>query len=134
MWQCHQCRQQYPLGATRRCLEDGHMFCAGSSVVRSRKNRNQKIVKKHRACASEFDYSAWKALGDWRRSCMVPPTPSLAHAKDCWRNCDYPSECRWGNKVAQKVEQFSPYDFGFAAVAGEGDCGVGGDPRASVVV
>ena len=39
---------------------------------------------------------------------MVPPTPSSTHAKDCWRNCDYPSECRWGNKVARKVEQFSP--------------------------
>lgn len=65
------------------------------------------MIQKHRACASEFDYSAWKELGDWRRNRMVPLTPSTKHTKDCWRKCDYPSECRWKNIEA--VDQFSPH-------------------------
>jgi hypothetical protein len=106
VWQCHQCRQTYPLGATRRCLEDGHQFCSGTSVVKSRRHGNRKVVKKHRACASEFDYAAWKTLGEWRRDCLTPTTPSFTHKKDCWHNCNYPSECRWGSKLAQP--QVSP--------------------------
>ncbi|KAF2456941.1 hypothetical protein BDY21DRAFT_269818, partial [Lineolata rhizophorae] len=27
LWQCHLCQRMYPLGTTRRCLEDGHYFC-----------------------------------------------------------------------------------------------------------
>ncbi|KAF2147265.1 uncharacterized protein K452DRAFT_217695, partial [Aplosporella prunicola CBS 121167] len=27
IWQCHICKSVYPLGATRRCLDDGHFFC-----------------------------------------------------------------------------------------------------------
>ncbi|OCK91714.1 uncharacterized protein K441DRAFT_483120, partial [Cenococcum geophilum 1.58] len=27
LWQCHQCHRKYPLGVTRRCLDDGHFFC-----------------------------------------------------------------------------------------------------------
>jgi hypothetical protein len=76
--------------------------------VKSRKHGGRKIVKKHRACASEFDYAAWKALGEWRRDCLVSPTPSSKYSTDCWRNCDFPSECRWGDKVSQKVEHDSP--------------------------
>jgi len=101
MWQCHQCRQTYPLGVTRRCLEDGHNFCAGTTITRSRKASHRKIVKKHRACASEFDYAAWKTIGNWRRDCLTPTTPARKGKKDCWHNCDYPSECRWGNKLVQ---------------------------------
>jgi hypothetical protein len=67
-------------------------------------------VKKHRACASEFDYAGWKTWGRWRRS--DGRKASLVHGKggaslslnvkgekkDCWNTCDYPSECRWGRR------------------------------------
>lgn len=69
LWQCHQCRRTYSLGVTRRCLEDGHHFCAGTTTVKTwRKPLNQGRTKKHKACASEFDYQGWKAWGRWRRS------------------------------------------------------------------
>jgi hypothetical protein len=67
-----------------------------------------KVVKKHKACASEFDYRAWKEIGEWRRGMMVPPTPSMSQKKDCWRDCDYPSECRWGTKEKKEPVVVSP--------------------------
>jgi hypothetical protein len=103
MWQCHQCRQTYPLGTTRRCLEDGHHFCSGTSLVNSRKYGNRRMIKKHSACASEFDYAAWKTIGDWRRERITSVTPSIKTKKDCWHSCNYPSECRWGNQLSQNA-------------------------------
>ncbi|KAK7533181.1 uncharacterized protein J3D65DRAFT_72945 [Phyllosticta citribraziliensis] len=69
LWQCHVCYRAYPLGATRRCLDDGHYFCSGTTAVTKRKGKaSHRRAKRHRACASEFDYSNWKAWGEWRRS------------------------------------------------------------------
>lgn len=71
VWQCHVCHVRYPLSVTRRCLEDGHNFCAGTTVVRTKRGKNgerTRVVRRHRACSSEFDYQGWKAWGDWRRS------------------------------------------------------------------
>lgn len=70
LWQCHLCNRVYQLGVTRRCLDDGHYFCSGTTTVKkSRKGSDGKkrVVKHHRACASEFDYAGWKAWGKWRR-------------------------------------------------------------------
>ncbi|CZT25748.1 uncharacterized protein RCC_11417 [Ramularia collo-cygni] len=68
LWQCHKCNRVYQLAVTRRCLDDGHMFCAGTTVVkRSKKNGYKKTIR-HQACASEFDYQGWKAWGVWRRA------------------------------------------------------------------
>lgn len=63
------CHVTYPIGATRRCLDDGHFFCSGTTTIKAwRKSVSPKRrVKKHRACASEFDYSGWKVWGEWRR-------------------------------------------------------------------
>ncbi|CAK4033182.1 Hypothetical predicted protein [Lecanosticta acicola] len=67
LWQCHKCNRVYPLGVTRRCLDDGHTFCPGMTVVkRSKRNENKRTVR-HAACASEFDYQGWKGWGVWRR-------------------------------------------------------------------
>lgn len=67
LWQCHICNRVYRLGTTRRCLEDGHFFCSGTTTVkRSRKHAGKKVVR-HKACASEFDYAGWKGWGVWRR-------------------------------------------------------------------
>ncbi|GAB7344422.1 hypothetical protein MBLNU457_2271t1 [Dothideomycetes sp. NU457] len=123
LWQCHLCHRTYRLGVTRRCLDDGHRFCSGVTVL-ARKGSQTK-VKRHKACASEFDYQGWATWGDWRRtaqeideletaavkSCVSPlfgrekspdvsPTTTTAPSKkNCERNCNYPSECRWGRKI-----------------------------------
>lgn len=84
-------------------------------------------VVRHKACASEFDYTAWGLWGEWRRDAarqMVVARKLVEMreeesswgallevgqrgfeaagagdgGKDCWMNCDYPSECRWGKK------------------------------------
>lgn len=126
MWQCHQCSRIYQLTTTNRCLEDGHRFCAGTTIIKRNRRNNHKKVLKHKACASEFDYAGWRVYGAWRREMNVQPdgaddvamldandaaapndglTDSTidAHAKgqvrDCWMNCDFPSECRWGKQV-----------------------------------
>ena len=69
LWTCHSCHTSYPLGATRRCLDDGHTFCAGvSSVKRRGRNGVRKERRRSRACGSEFDYSGWKAWSRWRKA------------------------------------------------------------------
>ena len=113
LWKCHMCNHNYPLGTTRRCLEDGHLFCSGTTVIANRRRRAKPRFKRHRACTSEFDYQGWKKWSNWRRGqtgytimhsglstpdsgiSMSPPRTSRQH-KDCWHRCDYPSECRWG--------------------------------------
>jgi hypothetical protein len=69
LWTCHSCHTSYPLGATRRCLDDGHTFCAGvSSVKRRGRNGVRKERRRSRACGSEFDYTGWKAWSRWRKA------------------------------------------------------------------
>lgn len=67
LWQCHCCARIYHLGTTRRCLDDGHYFCAGAPVTKRDRKTGLKVTRKSRACASEFDYAGWKAWGTWRR-------------------------------------------------------------------
>lgn len=70
LWACHSCYTSYPLGATRRCLDDGHTFCAGVSSVK-RRGRNgvrKERRRRSRACGSEFDYTGWKAWSRWRKT------------------------------------------------------------------
>jgi hypothetical protein len=110
LWRCHQCHHSYRLGVTRRCLEDGHHFCSGTtSIVSWRKPSNSRKHQNHRACPSEFDYAGWKTVGRWRRggprhitrsyTGSAANIPNKAPRKqDCWNTCDYPSECRWGKK------------------------------------
>ncbi|KAF2421823.1 hypothetical protein EJ08DRAFT_682842 [Tothia fuscella] len=121
LWQCHSCRSTYPIAATRRCLEDGHFFCAGTTIVKKKTDAGaadgKVLVKRHKACASEFDYQSWKAWGEWRRLYFVSADSKKRRVKqmgvkrDCWNFCDYPSECRWGKQViidSPKVGQVSP--------------------------
>lgn len=68
LWQCHLCARVYRLGTTRRCLDDGHFFCAGTTTTK-RSRKSGRVVRRHKACASEFDYGGWKAWGGWRRDC-----------------------------------------------------------------
>ena len=117
LWTCHSCSTSYPLGATRRCLVDGHRFCAGTTVIKRWRNDGPRSkIKKHRACGSEFDYVGWRSWGRWRQT---SPSSSRSRIRDgkvgklsirvesektqarksCWRDCDYPSMCRWGKRA-----------------------------------
>ncbi|KAF2402201.1 hypothetical protein EJ06DRAFT_580506 [Trichodelitschia bisporula] len=76
LWQCHLCHTTYPLGTTRRCLDDGHYFCAGTStkkVPTGQRDENgrlvcKEVVRRHKACKSEFDYDGWGQWARWRRA------------------------------------------------------------------
>ncbi|KAJ4984997.1 hypothetical protein SVAN01_09519 [Stagonosporopsis vannaccii] len=133
-WTCHACHTAYALGATRRCLEDGHFFCAGESVVR-KKGKTRR--RKSKACGSAFDYQGWKGWGRWRRGSYTH-APSRGERvegvvdtwwnregrsveegedrekkkkkkkKDCWHTCDYPSQCRWGRSVGVHTPSPTP--------------------------
>jgi hypothetical protein len=78
LWKCHCCSRIYHLGTTRRCLDDGHYFCAGAPVTKRDRKTGQKVTRKSRACASEFDYQGWKSWGSWRRD--VDEQRALAEA------------------------------------------------------
>ena len=123
LWRCHRCARIFPIGATRRCLEDGHFFCPGqesaqfSPVAKSFAKGSQNAHRKRRsragiACASEFDYAGWKAYGEWRRGVNRATQVSgedfdpmeldeaMPKKHNCGQECDYPSECRWGRQVS----------------------------------
>lgn len=87
VWQCHLCRNRYPLGVTRRCLYDGHYYCSGETNV-----KNLKKKRKGQACSSEFDYEGWDDYGEWKRQALhtIDNTKVL---KRC-EKCDFPSMCR----------------------------------------
>jgi hypothetical protein len=88
-WRCHICGSVYRLGVTRRCLNDGHIFCTSTtSLVRREEsisllgaesnndgdNNNNNTRKRKRrgrqteTCQNEFDYSGWAAYNEWRRN------------------------------------------------------------------
>lgn len=93
IWSCHKCHTRYPLGATRRCLQDGHYFCGGTTV-----DPISGKVKKHRACVSEFDYTGWEDFGKWKGATNGR---SVRHrAKHCQDECDFPSCCHWKEQDA----------------------------------
>lgn len=94
IWSCHKCHTRYLLGATRRCLHDGHYFCGGITVDKI----SGKVKKKHRACVSEFDYSGWEDFGRWKKATtgqIVRPG-----SKHCEDECDFPSSCHWKEQHA----------------------------------
>ncbi|KAI5271646.1 hypothetical protein E4T47_05108 [Aureobasidium subglaciale] len=82
LWSCHLCGRHYNLGVTRRCLDDGHYFCAGTSMVKSRKD-NIKRLRRHKACASEFDYAGWKDWGVWKRGLIALTDQQRQLAQSC---------------------------------------------------
>ncbi|KAI9673866.1 MAG: hypothetical protein M1817_002072 [Caeruleum heppii] len=99
LWTCHLCDSTYSLGVTRRCLHDGHVFCSGTT-----RNKTTGVTRRHRSCNSEFDYIGWSEWQHWRRETLQKEEASGTD-KDCWHQCDYPSECRWGHKIGLKSEK-----------------------------
>ena len=86
VWQCHLCRNRYPLGVTRRCLYDGHYYCSGDASQPNLKK------KKGRACSSEFDYEGWEEYADWKQKVLkVIENPRVLRGCE---TCAFPSQCR----------------------------------------
>ena len=89
LWQCHKCNRVYQLGVTRRCLDDGHFFCAGTTTVTKKtRGKSGKVVRRHAACASEFDYQGWKGWGVWRRSVgeQIEAAEALLRAEEAFES------------------------------------------------
>ena len=103
VWSCHKCHTRYPLGATRRCLHDGHYFCGGITV-----NKITGKTKKHRACASEFDFISWDRYGKWKRR-VAKVQPLDEPAQHCEHKCDFPSACHWKSQNTPK--KTANFDF-----------------------
>ncbi|KAG4026885.1 hypothetical protein MFRU_035g00370 [Monilinia fructicola] len=123
IWRCHICHSVYRLGVTRRCLEDGHYFCSlptpppspspmspsPSSIslpsLISIPKKKKKRRRQPRGCRAEFDYTGWEQYNQWRRETAAQKSashalqtshfgPPLKTNKDCYRDCDFPSECQ----------------------------------------
>ena len=94
IWSCHRCHTRYLLGATRRCLNDGHYFCGGTTV-----DKFSGKVKKHKACISEFDYIGWEDFGRWKRE-RNGQFCRPGSSKHCEDECDFPSSCHWKEQHA----------------------------------
>lgn len=92
VWECHLCRSRYPLGATRRCLLDGHFYCAGETD-----RPNLKKKKKGQSCSSEFDYIGWKEMEQWKRKMRKSDWLMIARESEGCENCEFPSQCRYAN-------------------------------------
>lgn len=96
IWSCHKCHTRYALGTTRRCLHDGHYFCGGTTVDKATGK-----TKRHRACASEFDYIGWESFNSWKREQKHPQNHNLQH---CENQCDFPSACHWKTRHTPKKD------------------------------
>ncbi|PNS15394.1 hypothetical protein CAC42_653 [Sphaceloma murrayae] len=98
-------------------------------TVISKRDRKPRI-KRHRACASEFDYNGWKDYGQWRRqvsgiseSESDKGGESIDGKKDCWNKCDFPSQCRWGGKsnlLTSEIEVVPPMTQDGTGASGKG--------------
>lgn len=136
LWRCHQCNRSYSLAVTRRCLDDGHTFCAGEhTVTRTVRGRRTKRRCRGRACSSEFDYVGWAAWGQWREAELrlraaaalagdgakvQTSTEALTRQQHCERNCHYPSECRW-RSPAQTLSIVGASSLAIELEVAEGD-------------
>ena len=103
LWTCHLCDSRYPLGVTRKCLNDGHTFCSGTT-----RDKTTGVIKRHRSCNSEFDYVGWSDWQHWRKELRKDDHNGCSTEKNCSQECEYPSECRWGRRagsIAKKAKK-----------------------------
>ena len=90
-WKCHVCRSHYPIGATRRCLQDGHYMCPGVPEWSAKRGEYR---YKH-GCASDFDYRGWYIYASRREALN---SERGIEQRGCSSNCFHPSECRWNSE------------------------------------
>ncbi|TIC97693.1 hypothetical protein CH35J_007693 [Colletotrichum higginsianum] len=89
-WRCHNCAALLPLACTRRCLHCGHRLCTRPAPGLERGRSRGRVLGRSRTCRTEFDYLRWRAWGAWREGA----SDARRGGGGCWRDCDYPSECR----------------------------------------
>ena len=99
VWSCHSCKHRYPLGVTRRCLYDGHVFCSGQ-VIEKKVGPRKKRVRAGVPCNSEFDYVSWGVHMEWKKK-RFPEYDSLA--KPGCMQCSYPNQCRYMKMEKEKL-------------------------------
>ncbi|KAF7931593.1 uncharacterized protein EAE98_004329 [Botrytis deweyae] len=74
-----------------------------SSLIPPKKKKKRR--RQPRGCRAEFDYTGWEHYNHWRRDISLLKTesrslnnphfiPPLKIGKDCYRDCDFPSECQ----------------------------------------
>ncbi|KAI4195636.1 MAG: hypothetical protein LQ350_007080 [Teloschistes chrysophthalmus] len=131
MWYCHQCRTGYEIGVTRRCLIDDHMLCYGQTI--RKKARKPKRVK---ACQSEFDYVGWANLGEWKRKQAGSDSQAEEQQpkRDCFGNCDWPSQCRWAPKQQVQPEKETAQEAGPPSASTSADPSPGAKPTTDNVL
>ncbi|KAF7872460.1 hypothetical protein EAF04_003381 [Stromatinia cepivora] len=67
--------------------------------------KKKKRRRQPRGCRAEFDYTGWEHYNRWRRETSLLKSeshalhnphfiPPLKIGKDCYRDCDFPSECQ----------------------------------------
>jgi hypothetical protein len=100
--------------------------CGSEEVLMKAKERKEKRGRKckkkaHESCTSSFDYMGWADWNAWRRklSPVIVRAEGLRsaamscgekHQKDCFWDCDFPSECSWQRTSAylESVMEESP--------------------------
>ncbi|KAI9647237.1 hypothetical protein NHQ30_003620 [Ciborinia camelliae] len=74
-----------------------------SSIPTPKKKKKRR--RQPRGCRAEFDYTGWEHYNNWRREISLRKSeshslhnphfiPPLKIGKDCYRDCDFPSECQ----------------------------------------
>jgi hypothetical protein len=73
---------------------------AGGKQKAKKGGRRCRKRKQAESCVSSFDYLGWTERNAWRRE--LSPVSGWAggfvgakELKDCFRDCDFPSECSW---------------------------------------
>lgn len=99
VWTCHLCKHRYPLGVTRRCLYDGHVFCSGQ-VVEKKVGPRKRRVRAGVPCNSEFDYVSWGVHMEWKKKRFPEYNTSV---KPGCMQCSYPNQCRYMKMEKEKL-------------------------------
>jgi hypothetical protein len=83
-------------------------------VRRERKSRKKRRKEGIRGCRAEFDYKGWGAYNGWRREVRAKCYRKQGRkdegrgkrGKNCWRDCDFPSECHNEAKAEREWEAY----------------------------
>jgi hypothetical protein len=82
-------------------------------VRKERKKAKEKKKKAGRGCRAEFDYAGWGKYNGWRREVRAKyyskkgmGNGDEGKGKNCWRDCDFPSECHNEAKAERQWEAY----------------------------
>ncbi|KLJ11650.1 hypothetical protein EMPG_13190 [Blastomyces silverae] len=92
MWTCHKCYDNYSLGATTRCLYDGHYLCRN---FLSKRNRQRKYKRQGwKICGNIFDYTGWENMRAWQKQWRQGQGAEEEWESGCMDDCEYPRFCK----------------------------------------